>query len=115
MRRKWVCTKCGDKCTREGTFLQPINCPMYSWERPHWCETSKAEEHNAVKPSGSSSGKPDSGGATVAAPTAPVPSCPPSAGSTQPPLNAMCPNCKSENIADRKVHFECVDCGFTWN
>jgi hypothetical protein len=41
---------------------------------------------------GSSSGKPDSGTATGAAPTAPVPSCPPPAGSTQPPLNAICQN-----------------------
>jgi len=49
---KWECNNCGeDKCTREGNFLQPINCTMYSWRKPKWKEVRNSQEN--IEPSNS--------------------------------------------------------------
>jgi hypothetical protein len=60
---------------------------------------------------GSSSGKPDSGTATVAAPTAPVPSCPPSAASTQPPLNVTVTPHEACNYPASECPWPTLKCG----
>jgi hypothetical protein len=63
--RTWSCDGCDDKCeVLTASSWNPTNCMFFSWQKPKWRETSKPEEHNAVRPSGSSSAKADSGGAT---------------------------------------------------
>jgi hypothetical protein len=99
----WIALRCHPPTAKlnymEARMLDQSDIEFVGAEITLWCPgevvdawqriRAELEELRMQSPpqAGRRRGEPDSGTATVAAPTAPVPSCPPPAGSTQPPLN----------------------------